>query len=357
MKGIVRERILALTVVAFAGMAATSPVVQAGELYVFGDSLSDTGNLFIATGGTNGSVFTTDPSQSPRLPTPPFYEGRASNGPVWIEHFATRLGMGTPLPGLGGGTNYAFAGATTGPESTSPYPIPNIKTQLQLYLGGASTAAADDLFVVWGGANDFFYGQTDSTVPVANIVTVIETLHSEVNASRFLVPNLPPLGKTPTGFLQDPTGLNLLTDQFNTLLNTQLDALRDSLGVTLYEFDVHTQFENMLTDPAAYGLTNVTESALAVETNPSLPEFGFPTYPYTLQPDSAEFLFFDGMHPTALGHALIAEAAAASVPEPSAWVLFSVGLILLAVRGWWPMRRKRLPRTAGQGRSPCQVLA
>ena len=66
---------------------------------VFGDSLSDTGNLFAATGGTN--------------PIPPYFNGRFSNGPVWVETLAASLGL--PVnPSLLGGTNYAFAGAVTG---------------------------------------------------------------------------------------------------------------------------------------------------------------------------------------------------------------------------------------------------
>jgi len=338
----IRARNLAAVCVVCVMLAVISQVTAAGEIYVFGDSLSDTGNLFLLTGGTSGGVFTTDPAKSPRLPTPPFYDGRASNGPVWIEQFAVRLGLAIPQPAIAGGTNYAFSSAVTGPGSSSPYPIPTVKTQVDLYLRNGTAAASDDLFVVWGGANDFFYGQTDSTIPVSNLVHAIETLHNQANASRFLVPNLPPLGKTPTGAALDPLGYELLTTEFNTLLDTELDTLRDSLGLTIHEFDVYSHFERLLADPTAYGLTNVTRTALVVEEDISSPLFGYPTYPYTLQFDPDESLFFDGMHPTALGHALIAEAAAASVPEPGTLVLFLTGLVLFAVR-----LRRSLPHSCG----------
>ncbi len=332
MRGFLSRRLPAVGLLVCLGVAAVIPETQAGDIFVFGDSLSDTGNLFLLTGGANGSIFSTDPAKNPRLPSPPYYEGRASNGPVWIEPFAAHLGLAVPQPAFAGGTNYAFIGAVTGPGSSSPYPIPTITTQVGLYVGGAGMATPEDLFVVWGGANDFLYGQTDWTIPVTNIVNAIETLHKDVQATRFLVPNLPPLGRTPTGAALDPVEFDFLTDQFNTLLNTELDALRDALGVTLYEFDIHAQFENLLADPTAYALANVTDTALVVDENPSSPLFGYPTYPYTLQFDPAESLFFDGVHPTAFGHALIAEAAAASVPEPSALVLCLVGLVLLALR-------------------------
>ena len=311
--------------------------VRAGEVYVFGDSLSDTGNLFTLTGGTSSEYFTTDPSKSPRFPTPPYYNGRASNGLLWVETFASQLGMNVPQPAALGGTNYAFIGAVTGPGSSSSYPIPTIQDQVDLYLTGASAAASDDLYVIWGGANDFLFGQTDASVPVNNIAGAIESLHSSVNATRFVVLNLPPLGKTPTGAAADPAGLDLLSDQFNTQLHTELDGLRSALGVSLYEVDINAQFEQLFADPAAYGLTNVTDSVLEIDEDPSSLLFGYPVYPYDLVNDPDTSLFFDGVHPTALGHALIGEVAAASVPEPSTWVLFAAGVACLA----WAGRRSR----------------
>jgi phospholipase/lecithinase/hemolysin len=322
------------------GMMVAGQEVSAGELYVFGDSLSDTGNLFLLTGGTNGSVFTPDPSQSPRLPTPPYYNGRASNGPVWIEQFAALLGLPAPQPVVAGGTNYSFIGAVTGPGSTSPYPIPTIKAQVDTYVGSATPAAPDDLFVVWGGANDFLYGQTDPVIPVTNVVHAIETLHAQANASRFLIPNLPPLGRTPTGAALDATGYDLLSTQFNTLLDTELDTLRNSLGVSIYEFDVFSRFEDLLNDPAAFGLTNVTESALVLNEDTASPLFGYPMFPYTFQHDPDTSLFFDGVHPTTRGHELLAEAAAASVPEPATLVMCLTGLAMFTLGRWrWTRRR------------------
>jgi phospholipase/lecithinase/hemolysin len=77
------------------------------NLYVFGDSLSDSGNLFALTGGT--------------LPPSPPYAGKMSNGPVAVEYLAANLGLpiapaGIPhVPGYDlGGNNFALVGAATG---------------------------------------------------------------------------------------------------------------------------------------------------------------------------------------------------------------------------------------------------
>ena len=321
--------IIGALMVWFAGVSATA---IAGEIFVFGDSLSDNGNLFLLTGGTSGDVFTTDPSRSPRLPTPPYFDGRASNGPLWVERFAAGLGVAVPQPAATGGTNYAFVGAVSGPGSSSPYPIPTVTGQVDLYLKNGKPATPDDLFVVWAGANDVLYGQTDWRVTVTNVVNAIATLRNEANATRFLVPNLPPLDRTPTGAALDPLGYDLFSTEFNASLDSELDVLRDSLGITIHEFDVHAHFERLLADPAAYDLTNVTQSALVLEEDTSSPLFGYPTFPYTLQFDPDESLFFDGVHPTARGHLLLAEAALSSVPEPSTCVLWTIGLILIGTR-------------------------
>ena len=44
-------------------------------IYVFGDSLSEAGNFYVATGGA-------------LPPSPLYFDGRFSNGKAWVEHFA-----------------------------------------------------------------------------------------------------------------------------------------------------------------------------------------------------------------------------------------------------------------------------
>ena len=50
------------------------------SFWTIGDSLSDPGNLYAATGGAQPQ-------------SPPYYEGRFSNGPVWAETVAKQ-----PIP-------------------------------------------------------------------------------------------------------------------------------------------------------------------------------------------------------------------------------------------------------------------
>ena len=69
--------------------------------WVIGASLSDNGNECIRT-----------PASCP--PAPPYSTGIFSNGPLWVDTVAARVG-GAAKPSLAGGTNYAYAGARTGP--------------------------------------------------------------------------------------------------------------------------------------------------------------------------------------------------------------------------------------------------
>ena len=61
-----------MLIVSIPASAASHPAFDA--IYVFGDSYCDVGNIFKATGGT--------------VPAPPYFDGRFSNGPIWIDHLA-----------------------------------------------------------------------------------------------------------------------------------------------------------------------------------------------------------------------------------------------------------------------------
>jgi phospholipase/lecithinase/hemolysin len=269
------------------------------SIVVFGDSLSDTGNVYASSGGT--------------IPSAPYYEGRYSNGPVWVEHLAQQLGVAAPTAALNGGTNYAFGGAETG-SGMSMLGTPNLGTQVGMYLG-STTPAASTLHVVWGGNNDFLAAISTGTVPnpaamVSNIAASLTALIA-AGAQQFLVANLPPLGSTP--LLGPSAGLNAGVELFNQLLAAQLAELRAQYGVSIALFDMYGLTQQVLANPGAFGFTNTTGYGMFAE-------------------DPNHYLFWDGLHPTAAGHELIGLAAAKVVPEPTSAVLLVVGGGLLLTR-------------------------
>ena len=129
-----------------------------GNLVIFGDSLSDTGNAALATGGA--------------LPNPAlYYQGRFSNAPIWVDTLAKYLGEPAVRPSLAGGLDYAFGGATVAYQDQPPpfNAFPRVSQQVGQYLAG-HTPAANDLFVVWAGANDFIESFSSPTGPISPIL-------------------------------------------------------------------------------------------------------------------------------------------------------------------------------------------
>ncbi|PWU06438.1 MAG: hypothetical protein C5B43_01780, partial [Verrucomicrobia bacterium] len=127
------------------------------DLLVFGDSLSDVGNFYIIN--------------DKKDPKEPYYEGRFSNGPVWVEVFAEKMGFPPVLPSLAGGKNYAFGGARTGVGDRGGKP--DIGAQIDEYLKKMDgKIEKNQLIVLCGGCNDFLKGNPIETIP--NTVKNIE---------------------------------------------------------------------------------------------------------------------------------------------------------------------------------------
>ncbi|MBJ2137496.1 SGNH/GDSL hydrolase family protein [Paraglaciecola chathamensis] len=261
--------------------------VPISDMYVFGDSLSDTG------------AFT---ALAPDFcPDPPYADCRFSNGPVWVEHLATDLGV-SATTAYAGGTNWAIGGQRT----DNLFADSNFGGQLFNYLGSAGGMAdADALYVIWAGGNDFLQNDPDGTYTpgdaAQNIVDSVATL-ALAGAMNFLVPNLP---------IAAPWAI-----EFNTALAGGLDGISSGLNIT--QLDVFSTFVDITLNPGDYNLTNVTEPCLDVVNA-------------TLCTNPDEYLLWDQVHPTAVGHQLIASAALAAlaVSEPSVIALFGVAFLLL----------------------------
>src|SRR5450432_1233467 len=133
---------IAATVVTPAGAGPFSSLV------VFGDSLSDDGNNFAAGLFNPGQVIT----GNSYIPSFTYASHVYSNGPVWASDFAAKIGVSL-TPSASGGTDYAYGGATTGPNP-SVFPF-SLLTQTSTYLTATgNVASADALYVVAGGGNN-----------------------------------------------------------------------------------------------------------------------------------------------------------------------------------------------------------
>jgi outer membrane lipase/esterase len=307
------------------------------DTFFFGDSVSDTGNNAYLLDHTVG-LFTSDPLRTPvPIPAPDFVAGypyandRYSNGPVWAEYFAARLGESAG-PALRGGTNYAFGGASMGPlGNVLP---PSVRDQITSYLvTHGNRATGNALYVIEGGANDarraadVWIGSGDPAPIVADYVrdalASIAALES-AGARDILFWNVPDMGKTPEFLLQGAEASAKATGIASAMNKAMLDALKafaPDHKRDLLTFDIFGFMNQIFKDPLAFGLADVTTAC---------------AYSVTCIADPTRSLFWDGLHPTTAGHALLASAALASVnPEPEIYLLFGMGLAAIA----WHRRR------------------
>jgi len=110
----------------------------------------------------------TDTGNNP-APATNYFQGRYSNGPLWIEHLSTQLGLA-----YNPANNHAQSGGETS----------DALAQVRQFTAPAN--ASGSLFVVWAGGNDFIHnfakGVDDTfwnnliTQSVANLSNAVSVL-------------------------------------------------------------------------------------------------------------------------------------------------------------------------------------
>lgn len=292
------------------GTAVATSARAIDRVVVFGDSLSDNGNTSALTGGA--------------FPVLPYFEGRISNGPVWVEGFASALGV--PL------VNRAYAGALTDDRNTATAFLPTapgMRTVVEAYVAANTNPVinANDLFVIWGGANNYFALASGGAVgnPVTDIANQVNQLIG-VGAKQFLIVNLPSLGNTPGGVGSGLGGdLNDLTDIHNLGISGLVANVNAIPTVSAKLFDVQSLFTQIQLNKAAFGFTDV-ENPYVINPNGLT---GTAPVPVGVG-DPNNYLFWDEIHPTSKAHGILAQRAlAVVVPEGSTAGLLGAGCSLL----------------------------
>jgi 3-phytase len=286
---------------------------------VFGDSLSDTGNVFLATSVPSPQF----PFQIPA--SPQWFMGRFTNGPVWHEILTAGLGLAPAAPSLAGGNNYAWGGAELGPGFALFGGVPNVGLQVEQFLATRSPEA-DQLFVIQGGNNDLIPpgAPADPTTLVDWVESYVRAL-ADRGARHFLIPNSIILENTP--------GLNPPLDQFlfgpgdhsaavaeiieagrtfNRLLKKRMMQLEKELaetheGLTITQPAFGLAGRIVSLTGQRFGIDNVTEPALTASFNPAC----FCEGVVAEEPD--RFYYFDIVHPGAVVHEQLGELAAMDV--------------------------------------------
>src|SRR3990167_10013672 len=128
------------------------------NVVVFGDSLSENGNLY--------------EYMQHELPlSPPYFEGRFSNGPLWIEHV---LNFYFPQHAEQHLLDYAFGGAGVS-EDPKTQMLFTLNHEIDSYLlSHQEKADSQSLFIVWIGANNYLELDSQSAQTVIEVNDGIE---------------------------------------------------------------------------------------------------------------------------------------------------------------------------------------
>jgi phospholipase/lecithinase/hemolysin len=281
----------------------TPPGSPYSTIYAFGDSLSDAGNDYKLSGGI--------------VPvSPPYSDGRFSNGPVWVQDLATGMGLPAPTPSLDGGNDFAYGGAYTGTVPGHTANPSDLDYQLTQFQAEDPHPDAGALYTVWIGSNDVISflgpGHDDYAgvnAAVNNEMNFISGIVGD-GARNILVANVPDIGKTPDAIASGTAyqaQASTVSGYYDALLQADLAAYGIAHpGVDLHVLNTYALLDAAVANPAAFGFTNVTTPLWSG--NFTDPTSG--TLATTSAQAQAGYLFFDGLHPSAAAHALIAQAAA-----------------------------------------------
>jgi phospholipase/lecithinase/hemolysin len=296
-----------------AAVASAKPVapVQAtpgapySAMYVFGDSLSDAGNVSLATLGM--------------VPVSPPYADRSfSNGPTWAQDVAQQIGLPPLQPSLVGGTDFAYGGAETGQTLVHTLNPTDLTSQYSQFLAQAPSPQPGALYAMWIGSNDVLDIANNSSLTatqqqqavagaVNNEVAVIDGLAAH-GAQNFLVLDVPDLGKTPYEMDRGATAAqsaSSLASLYDSDLAAALQPLEATGALKIDLVDTYSVLDQVIANPAAYGFTNVTTPIWSG--NLTDPNSGSLQATGSAQ---SQYLFFDSLHPSAQAHATLAAGIA-----------------------------------------------
>ncbi len=329
------------------GMTAGAQAQPIDQIVAFGDSLSDSGNLYRYT----NVIHANHPTFSP-IPGAPYWRGHFSDGPIWVEELLKRLKKDRRSTTL---DDYAVGGASVQLDRISPleilWPRHTSHDEIFAYLNTQAEKTSTNnqhLYALWMGANDYI-NLVNQPTPVAfdaeaettNVVNMIENdikaLIQDVNAKKFIVLNLPDLGKTPGGIIlgdDASTNLSQLTKLHNLKLQQAMDRLTTEYpNVTFVNVDIFYAMNELIDNHTWRGekVEDVSFPCYAGEMSSKQAKArmqSFRKFKYSVMLNANrlgddgdvcdnpnDHLFWDWIHPSTRIHRMIADQAMVQLSE------------------------------------------
>ncbi len=296
------------------GVLLFGPVVCSAQatfssIYIFGDTISTTtNNISPSPSGTN------------------YFGRRYTNGRVWVEVLAQELGLtnnywySTNSLYSVSYTNLTFLTTNWSYSSNNWSYFGDYSSDLVKNVGNFKSPpnATNALFVVWVNdadfVNDVNYGTNISqwtnamNLSLTNHFVAVTTLYAK-GARTLIMPNAVDIGEVPDYSTYGSNNLAFIRQRvidFNTSFTTTLmNRIKANCpGITIYVPDFFSLLNNILTNAAAYGLTNAGAGAYALNQNPP----GVLTN-LSMTGPGANYIWWDDEDPTAKAHAVMADIA------------------------------------------------
>jgi len=277
------------------------------NLYVFGDSLSDSGQLFLLD-----EPFRATHRVNPSDPVSPYAD-------VWSQYFSRSMGFGELLPSTPVsrdtlGNNYAIVANRTDQilssiTESNGSNVFSLKTR-DGYLIQNPQADSHAFYVIWGGGNDVRDARDnpakDTQTAADNIVKGVQVLHA-AGARYILVPIMVNIGDIPeSAYLNLTAEGESASQRFNEEL---FEGIKTS-GANVILADVNTFFKEILGNATAFGFSSEDQQVVAFDGSnmfTGIPAAEGINGAHSSSPDPSQYVFFDGIHPTTNTHRMIAQ--------------------------------------------------
>lgn len=271
------------------------------NIFIFGDSMSDTGNLASVTGDF----------------PPVYYNNRVTNGPVAVEILGKNLELPTNASlhfiNRNAGTNYAVASAKAG--ENGPF---DLNAQVNAFLMANEFSAPEDaLYIVFIGGNDVRSARDieNRHLVKAAMKNAADNIKNNINrlitsgARFFLVMNSIDMGRIPEALQKNSPSKNSklskrttkITRKFNRFLKKNLRKIENEFDVEIAEFNSFRFLRRVIAKADSFGFSNTREPCFFYSTLTFHPDCNFGK-------NSDAFLFFDEKHTSARGNILIGNA-------------------------------------------------
>lgn len=239
-------------------LSASAVSAAVDRVVVFADSYTDDGNDYKNSNFPPVSTLCSMSACSNDVfkQSPPYYEGRYSNGPTWLEYVAKDVSI--PVE------NHGYGGATTNNldaySEFNGWTVPGLKQQVSTL---ESSGTADSLYIIEIGYNDLNSIINPDQYKVVNknysyekvgqnVASAVKDIIAKYHAKEFAFFSVAPFDHWPVIKDADKPKAKKMINDYNNYVQGEIKKIS---GINAKFYDLHGWFEEQIANPAPLGLS------------------------------------------------------------------------------------------------------